>query len=292
MAGLQAFGPDNEVAPAPSLMGSLEAGAQLGTTLRGQDISANEAKDRLSLAYAQLQSQEERAAEQAQAKLTLAHATLQARQEQQDLMAGYREQALKQQEERNQNLAAQSAANLAEKQKSGVEMMDLRERRLADLQDYRQSQETARDKANAMQEKMLAFKEALATAPRLSEVDKAELGSDVRDLTKLQEKIDTTAPRGYGLLHWTSNVDDITKMKEEALKIRQKIHGYRTKERELGTPTSLTIPGTPAAQAAASPAAAAPYKEGALIRHKEDGKLYRVTNGVPVPESEQEPAED
>ncbi len=281
---LQAFGPDNEVAPAPSLMGSLEAGAQLGTQLRGQDIAANEAKDRLSLAYAQLQSQEERAAEQAQAKLTLAHATLQARQEQQDLMAGYREQALKQQEERTQNLAAQSAANLAEKQKSGVEMMDLRERRLADLQDYRQGLETQRDKANAMREKDLAFKEALATAPRLSETDKAELGADVADLKQLQKKIESTEPSGFLRRHLgLGNEDDIVAMKTDALKLRQKIHSYQTKTRDLGIPKS--------APAAATAEAATPFKEGALIRNKKDGSLYRVKNGEAVPEQEDQNAD-
>ncbi len=279
MAALQAFGPANEIAPAPSLIGSLQAGAALGTQLRGQDIAANEAKDRLSLAYAQLQSQEERAAEQAQAKLTLAQATMAARQQQQDLMAGYREQALKQQQEHSQNLAAQAAANLDYKQQSGAQMMDLRERRLADLQDYRQGLEAQREKANAMREKDQAFREAVATAPRLGEVDKAELGSDISELKGLQKKIDTTEPRGYGLLHWSSNIDDIAKMKEDALKLRTKIHSYQTKQRDLGIPQS--------APAASSPVAATPFKEGALIRNKKDGKLYRVKNGEPVPEEGQ-----
>jgi hypothetical protein len=38
----------------------------------------------------------------------------------------------------------------------------------------------------------------------------------------------------------------------------------------------------PAAPAAAAPAKS-PFKEGAVIRSKKDGKLYRVVNGEPVP---------
>jgi hypothetical protein len=33
-------------------------------------------------------------------------------------------------------------------------------------------------------------------------------------------------------------------------------------------------------------AAGTPFKEGALIRSKKDGKLYRVKNGEPVPEEQ------
>ena len=68
---MQGLGTWNEITPA-TYQRAMEAGT-----------AAGEARDRLSLAYAQLQSQEQRAAEQAQAKLTLAHATLEARQQQQ-----------------------------------------------------------------------------------------------------------------------------------------------------------------------------------------------------------------
>lgn len=46
------------------------------------------------------------------------------------------------------------------------------------------------------------------------------------------------------------------------------------------------------APGSAAPAAApvSPFKEGALIRNKKDGKLYRVQNGVPVPEPASAPA--
>lgn len=277
---LQAFGPDNEVAPAPSLMGSLEAGAQLGTQLRGQDIAANEAKDRLSLAYAQLQSQEERAAEQAQAKLNLAHATLLARQQQQDLMAGYREQALKQQAERDQERNALGIATLAERQKSGAEMMDLRERRLQDLDLYRTNLEAARTKSEAAREKEIALREAMAKAPRLTPSDQALLNADVADLKNLEKKIATTEPVGAGVLHWMGgNIPEINKMKAEALDLRKKIAGYTPKERQLAIPST----GGGAEPAAA---AATPFKEGALIRSKKDGKLYRVKNGEPVLEEQ------
>lgn len=265
---LQAFGPSNEFAPAPSLMGSIEAGAQLGTQLRGQDIAAGEARDRLSLAYAQLQSQEERAAEQAQAKLNLAHATLQARQQQQDLMASFRDRALQQQAERDQERAVQ-----------GAQMMDIREKRLKDLDLYRASLEKQREKASAMQEKNLALREAMAKAPRLSETDKALMGADVSELRQVEKKLETTEPSSFvsKVFHLGTDVgsQEITDLKSQALKLRSKIASYEPKERRLALPSS---PG-------AAPAGT-PFKEGALIRSKKDGKLYRVKNGEPVPEEQ------
>jgi hypothetical protein len=280
MTGL---GPWNDITP-QTYQTAIQSGAQLGTTLRGQDIAAGESRDRLSLAYAQLQSQEERAAEQAQAKLTLAHATLQAKQEQQDLMMGYREQALKQQAQRDQELAQSRAASMAERQSSGAAMMDMRQQRLDDLNTYRTNLETSRDKNEKL-------KEAIATAPRLSPMDQALMGSDVAELKGVEKKIAATEPSGMvrTALHslwsptegWVNpGEQEITDLKSQALNLRRKIASYTPRQRNLGLPASPT-------PAAATPdAAATPFKEGALIRSKKDGKLYRVKDGEPVPEEQ------
>lgn len=271
---LEALPPWLQVTP-ETYQGAMRSGSALGAQLRGQDIAQGEARDRLGLAYAQLQSQEERASEQAQAKLQLAHAQLTARQQQSELMASFRERALEQAQQRQDELAQYRAAGLAEKQKSGAEMMDLRERRLQDLNTYREGIEGARAKSEALQEKNTALREAALKAPRLTEADKALMGADVADLKGLEKKIETTQPRSLvgKILHLGGNAQEIADMKSEALKLRSKIASYEPKARQL----DLSSSAAPAAAATATP-----FKEGALIRSKKDGKLYRVKNGEPV----------
>jgi len=245
MTGL---GPWNDVTP-QTYQTAIQSGAQLGTTLRGQDIAANEAKDRLSLAYAQLQSQEERAAEQAQAKLTLAHATLAAKQQQQDLMMGYREQALQQQAERTKEIAATQAASLAERTRNDKAMMDLRDRRLVDLDKYRADLQTQRDKANARAEENMKLREAIATAPKLSPQDQAMMGADVADYKNLQKKIEGIEPSGLisRIVHrgTDANSEEKADLMQQALDLRRKIASYTPRQRQLGTPTGVTPAASP-----------------------------------------------
>lgn len=117
---------------------AMRAGAGLGAELRGQDIqqrgqdlAASEAHDRLSLAYAQLQSQEERQAEAMQAKMALAHATLTARQEQMDLMNAFRERDMQRKEEAAKMLDESRTKSLAVSADHYRDMMKAKEDNLA-----------------------------------------------------------------------------------------------------------------------------------------------------------------
>lgn len=77
---------------------AIEAGANVGLQLRGQDIAQSEAGDRLKLAYAQL-SQEENARNQAaKARMEMANATMALKSQQLTLLDKYRQQRVAEQQ--------------------------------------------------------------------------------------------------------------------------------------------------------------------------------------------------
>ena len=75
-------------------VGAARSGAGLGLQRRGQDIEQAQATDRLTLAYNQLQAQEDRAAEQAQQKMQIASMALEQRQALADQALAFKEAQL------------------------------------------------------------------------------------------------------------------------------------------------------------------------------------------------------
>ncbi len=115
---LQAFGPSNEITP-ELFQRSMQSGAQLGASLREQDIKQAEAGDNLRLAYAQLESSEKQKSQESMAKLQLAHATLEHKQEQADLLNEYRQKSLEQRTQAASDLMDFRERSLSQRQAEG-----------------------------------------------------------------------------------------------------------------------------------------------------------------------------
>src|SRR6516164_3120503 len=119
----------------PDYTRTMEAGAQLGATLRGQDIQASEASERLQHAYDQMAMEQRLKEHEFTAKMQLAQAGQALRAQQQQNLMDYRAQALQHREQQSQDLARYREGLLGNQ-----------EQRMADLWKYRQdklAQETA-----------------------------------------------------------------------------------------------------------------------------------------------------
>jgi hypothetical protein len=247
------------------LMGAVRAGASLGATLRGQDIAQNEAKDRLSLAYAQLAAENDRADQAANAKLELAHSALDAKAQQNELLNSFRERALQQQEERSQQLGTYRDAML----KQQGEAADLRQQLAKSKMDYYAAGKLIHAGRGIYRyDPKSGSVETLRAPPvELDPLTRFDLQTKAGALRDARRAVSAATASGN---------DESTKAAHAELDAANK--DYLDFRKGIQSQQPLALPK--------SAPSASPFREGALIRHKDTGKLYRVTNGVPVPEED------
>lgn len=271
----------------PNFLAAMSGGASAGLqargqdiTARGQDIAAGEAADRLAMAYQQLAGEEQARAQAAKEKMDIATAANAIKAQQIDML--------------NQWHQAQVAAQRA---------------KLAtpDLHFGTEGEITSVDPTTGAITQLRGPREKPAKQPTVTvpldpnnpfgpKISGPANDPDVikaRDdaMKAVQDAADALKNKAGG-----PNLIDRFKSMIGMGGGRAAAPGAVPDVAPIGTmpgvsPGAGTMPITPTpapspiAQAAAATQAAAPFKEGALIRNKKNGKLYRVTNGVPVEQS-------
>ena len=270
----------------PNFLAAMSGGASAGLqlrgqdiTARGQDIAAGEAADRLSLAYQQLASEEQSRAQAAREKMDIATAANAIKAQQIDMLNRW-----------HQGQIDAAKAKLA----------------TPDLHFGTEGEITSVDPNTGLITQLRGPREKPAKQPTVT------------------VPLDPNNPFGPKI-SGPANDPEVIKARDDALKatqtaadaLKQKqgpnlLDRFKSMIGMGGTPAAApgavpdvapigsmpmspgagTLPLTPqpaaanpVAQMAAASQAAAPFKEGALIRNKKNGKLYRVTNGVPVEQS-------
>lgn len=266
----------------PNFLGAMQAGASLGAQLRGQDIARSEAADRLSLAYNQLAAEEQQRNESAQMRMQMAREAEAYKQNQLNMLQQWHQAQVENQRQaidvQRRKLAEPSIHFGTEGE---VLKYDPTSGTVTEMQKPREKapkQPTVRvpmDPNNPFGPTMTGAYDDPEVQKRLTEAMKPPTPlPDTSGSFNLMHPSTWRNPfagllGGGGTQAPTPPVPDVA---------------------PIGTmPTStpaLGAPSTPAPfSTAPTPPAVAPFKEGALIRSKKNGKLYRVTNGVPVEQS-------
>lgn len=270
-----------------NIINALHAGAMIGNQRRAQDLASSEARDRLQLAYAQLASQEERASQAAQAKLDLARATMEARQQQFDLMNQYRQSQVQAAAQREADLQGYRAAQMQQREQAAADKAS----QFSEIQDLKQDSADAlqaqRDKYNDLQDKKLKLQTEIANRPVLSDADKALLKDKTAELDRVNKQLDALGEPSSGFLGlFGGNKKQIQDLEANRAFLESDIQGFQDKMQprlQLPGSSGTTTASTGADAGSANP----PFGEGALIRHKDTGQLYRVQDGMPVPWTDQ-----
>lgn len=247
-----ALGPWN--AP-PNFVGAMSAGASAGTALRGQDIAESEAGDRLTLAYQQLAAEERQRTEMAKQRMQAASAAMQLKQQQLSLLDQYRQGKL---------------TVDAARAKTAQDALALKSR--PQIHFGTQGEVLQMQPDGSVKELRPARKPA--------------------DTATIREPVDPNQPFGATVTRKVSAEDAAARLKAAA---PQPQAAPAPTGRSLFHPSTWF--GTPAPSQggispAATPAPATPYAEGAIIRQKKSGKLFKVVNGVPVEVPGNSPSSD
>ncbi len=279
----------------PNFIAAMTGGASAGLQARGhdlaqrgQDIASSEAADRLSLAYQQLAAEEQTRSEAARQRLDIANAANAIKAQQIDMMDQWHK------------------AQVAE---------ELSKSRIPRIHFGPDGEVVSEDPVNGTLTQVREPRSKPTRLPNLSvPLDPNNpFGPKISGPSNDPEVI---AARDAAL----KASADALKPKDTGPSLLDRFKGLFSSPSPLGGPGGGTVPrgteptpdatpfgtiptappssgffGTPgAAPIAASPpaaAAASPYKEGALVRNKKNGKLYRITNGMPVQE-ESSPSSD
>jgi hypothetical protein len=214
----------------PNFIGAMSAGASAGIAKRRADQEVTEAGDRLSLAYTQLASQEQRATEAVKAKHDLAKATMALKSRQLDSMDLYHRGQLDARAEADalraanmQRLASQFDRNL----------------------EYKQGESEAQQGRFERVQKRLEQREADYPG-KLSPATQALLQSDVSDLRSTQKaihKIDEEGGPSSGILGFKSNKKQYADLKAREKELLDKIAGYETPKQKGKAAKYIYVPG-------------------------------------------------
>lgn len=256
----------------------MRAGAGLGVQARGQDISQQEAGQRLRFSYDQLAASQEterrRLAQQAAA--TSAAQALRA--QQQNALMQYRQQEISNQQQRMKDQADRAVAALAEKTAYGSSLMDYRERALADKQ--------------AELDRTTAFKESAAAALKTHQDKEDKLRQQLRDKQMANEKAKEDAAKAKA----ANDDEDVETTRifkpaipgtpAEVITTKRKIHPGEALNAAVKSPQNplMAAPGLigPPAPGAAKPTTKEEYDAlpaGSLYIDPDDGKTHRKQGG-------------
>ncbi len=266
----------------PNFLGAMHAGAQVGLQERAQNQREELMQDRLKMAYDALAAREQHQANLLQSRYDLAANALQARQAQE-----------------------------AQAEKNFQQNMDLRERRLQDLTDYRNALlEGKKDHIHFGAGGLVQKIDENGNVVELHPGTPSTAGA-----ARFSIPLDPNNPFGPKLSGALSDPEIRRRFDEASAKAAAPpVAGPQTGWQKLlqlfkgtgappaavpnapqgvvgpspqmgGAPVPLgpPAPNTPISPAAAPMAPASPFKEGALIRKKGEKDLFRVINGVPTP---------
>ena len=239
----------------PNFLGAIQAGAGAGLAARRADLEEQSSGDRLQLAYNQLAEEERQRNEAAQARMQMATAANALRASQIDMLSRYHQGQLQ-----NQQAGEAQRAQIAQQVLA---------------------QKTAQ--ANRPTTHFGTQGEVLQEDPTTGAI------SVVRPREYQPPKISTFDSQSHAALAKQES-DLVAQLSGNDLPTAQ-ADAARNKLRNLRWAMTqisgkYAKPPGPATTGTATSAAATPFAEGQVVRNKKDGKLYKITGGVPVPVDE------
>lgn len=216
----------------PNFLAAMSGGASAGLqargqdiTARGQDIAAGEAADRLAMAYQQLAGEEQARAQAAKEKMDIATAANAIKAQQIDMLNQWHQAQVAAERAKlaQPDLHFGTEGEITSVDPTTGALTQIRAPRQATVTPYQQAQ---LDLANKRAGQLESYRQAQLAARkgRLSDVQKALLGSDVTELRGLEKQIGGTEEHGFGVLHpFGGNKSQMDALRKRAADLRQKI---------------------------------------------------------------------